>query len=87
MSAVMRRLPCTISLTRRGGTPMATASRFWLTSSGARNSSIRTSPGWMGAMVLIRATSSVVVDDLDVGGPASVQVEQIRHCWLIRMLC
>src|SRR5664279_4400576 len=43
VSAVTRRLPWTISLIRRGGTPIATASRFWLTWSGSRNSAIRIS--------------------------------------------
>src|SRR5664280_820520 len=47
---------------------MATARRFWLTCSGSRNSSIRISPGWMGVMVVMGGTSSVVVHDLDVGG-------------------
>lgn len=54
---------------RRGGTPIATARRFWLRFRGSRKSSIRTSPGWIGAMVLIGVTSSVVIDDLDVDGP------------------
>lgn len=31
-------------------------------------------------------TSSVVSDDLDSVGPASVQVKLTRYCWLIRML-
>src|SRR5262245_3529080 len=62
----MRRLPWTISLMRRGGTPMATATLCWVTPSGSMKSSISTSPGWIGANLLISFTSSVVVDDLDV---------------------
>src|SRR6185312_567646 len=62
----MRRLPWTISLIRRGGTPMATATLCWVIPSGSMKSSISTSPGWIGANLLIAFTSSVVVNDLDV---------------------
>ena len=36
---VIRLLPCTISLIRRGGTPMDTARRCWVMANGCRNSS------------------------------------------------
>src|SRR5882757_5541979 len=39
VSAVSARLPSTISLMRRGGTPVARASAFWLIPMGPRNSS------------------------------------------------
>lgn len=45
VSAVMPRLPSTISLMRRGGTPMELASLVWLIAIGSRNSSRRISPG------------------------------------------
>ncbi|KLL95315.1 hypothetical protein NJ76_27900 [Rhodococcus sp. IITR03] len=48
VSAVIERFPCTISLIRRGGTPMVVARRFWVMPSGSRKSSRRISPGWMG---------------------------------------
>src|SRR5437762_1956826 len=41
----MARLPCTISLMRRGGTPMSFASRYSVRPSGLRNSSTSISPG------------------------------------------
>src|SRR5262249_18352633 len=64
---------CTISLIRRGGTPIAIATLCWVTSSGPMKSSMSTSPGWIGANVVMRATSSVIVDNLNAfrtrGGP------------------
>src|SRR5215210_6489022 len=66
----MRRLPCTISLIRRGGTPMATATLCWVIPSGVMKSSISTSPGWIGGTLLISSTSSVVVHDLDALRPS-----------------
>lgn len=54
------RLPCTISLIRRGGTPMETASSRWVMPNPSMKSFIRTSPGWIGSIL------SVVVNDLDL---------------------
>src|SRR5690606_26681648 len=51
-------LPCTISLIRRGGTPMDTASLFCVMPKPSMKSSMRTSPGWIGSIL------SVVVNDL-----------------------
>src|SRR5699024_890407 len=58
----MPRLPCTISLIRRGGTPMDTASLFCVIPKPSMKSSIRISPGWIGS---IRSVS-VVVDEFDI---------------------
>src|SRR5699024_9657581 len=58
----MPRLPCTISLMRRGGTPMDTASLFCVIPKPSMKSSIRISPGWTGS---IRSVS-VVVDEFDI---------------------
>src|SRR4051812_23557536 len=55
----MARLPSTISLMRRGGTPIAFASAVCDSAIGFKNSSIRISPGW-------GFLNSVVVDDFDV---------------------
>ena len=69
VSAVMPRLPCTISLIRRGGTPIATATRCWVIPSGSMYSSRRISPGWIGSIVGAVISSpllSVVVHDLDI---------------------
>src|SRR5712692_5492171 len=68
----MRRWPCTISLTRRAGTPISLASWYWLTASGLRNSSSRISPGCAGAIILSAAILpplSVVVSNFHVLGP------------------
>src|SRR5690625_7730874 len=54
----MPRLPCTISLIRRGGTPIETASLFCVMPNPPMKSSMRTSPGWIGSIL------SVVVNDL-----------------------
>src|SRR5271165_2450522 len=56
----MARLPRTISLMRRGGTPMARASPFCVRPMGSMNSSNRISPG-VGLGI-----SLVVVDDFDM---------------------
>src|SRR5687768_7203633 len=45
VSALMPRLPRTISLIRRGGTPISRARAFWLSPMGSRNSSKRILPG------------------------------------------
>src|SRR5437868_12824238 len=55
----MARLPSTISLMRRGGTPIACASAVCDSAIGFKNSSIRISPGW-------GFGSSVIIDDLDL---------------------
>jgi hypothetical protein len=51
------------------GTSTALASRYWLTPSGARNSSCRISPGCTGDMTVSSATGSslVIVNDLHIG--------------------
>src|SRR5437867_5208587 len=46
VSAVMRRLPRMISLTRCGCTPSSRSSAFWLRPLGFKNCSNRTLPGW-----------------------------------------
>ena len=63
VSAVIDRLPSTISLIRRGGTPIARARPFCVRPIGSMNSSGRTSPGvgWLGICL-------VVVDDFDTVG-------------------
>ncbi len=58
VSAVIRRLPCTISLMRRGGTLRPLASRYWLSPSGSRNSSRRISPGCMGSRIFLVMSGS-----------------------------
>ena len=67
VSAVIPRLPCTISLIRRGGTLMDTASLFCVMPKPSMKSSMSTSPGWIGSIL------SVVVNDLHLlwsgGGP------------------
>src|SRR5699024_1708955 len=54
----MPRFPCTISLIRRGETPIETASLFCVMPKPSMKSSMRTSPGWIGSIL------SVVVNDL-----------------------
>src|SRR5713226_5686533 len=49
VSAVIERLPCTISLIRRAGTPMPLARRYWLMCIASRKSLVSTTPGWTGA--------------------------------------
>src|SRR5699024_10071188 len=58
----MPRLPCTISLIRRGGTPIDTASLFCVIPKPSMKSSIRISPGWIGSI----RPRSVVVDEFDI---------------------
>src|SRR5699024_8720103 len=58
VSAAIPRLPCTISLIRRGGTPIETASLFWVMPNPSMKSSMRTSPGWIGSIL------SMTVNDL-----------------------
>src|SRR5699024_1455655 len=58
VSAVIPRLPCTISLIRRGGTWIDTASLFCVIPKPSMKSSMSTSPGWIGSIL------SVVVNDL-----------------------
>src|SRR5699024_4646695 len=58
VSAVIPRLPCTISLIRRGGTWIDTASLFCVIPKPSMKSSMSTSPGWIGGIF------SVVVNDL-----------------------
>ena len=48
VSALIARLPCTISLMRLCGTLMSFATRYCVMPSGFRNSSRRISPGWIG---------------------------------------
>src|SRR5262245_10239620 len=66
----MARLPCTISLMRRGGTPSARARPFCVSPIGFMNSSIRISPGWG---LWSKARLAVIIDDFDIprssGGP------------------
>jgi len=69
---VIERLPCTISLTRRGGTLMSRARRYWESPISWRKSSNRTSPGWIGVSLsearaaVAMFSFSVIIDDLDV---------------------
>src|SRR5271154_6866672 len=68
VSALMPRLPCTISLIRRGGTSIALAIRYCEMPNGSRNSDLRISPGWVGAKSAIGFSFLVVVDEFDVAG-------------------
>src|ERR1700741_4299984 len=68
VSAVIPRLPCTISLMRRGGTSITLAIRYCEIPIGSRNSVRRISPGWVGAKSAIGFSSLVVVAQLDVSG-------------------
>src|SRR5699024_5719744 len=58
VSAEIPRLHWTISLIRRGGTPIDTASLFCEIPKPSMKSSLRTSPGWIGSIL------SVLVNDL-----------------------
>src|ERR1700739_2455994 len=75
VSAVIPRLPCTISLMRRGGTSIALAIRYCEIPIGSRNSVIRISPGWVGAKSVIGFSFLVIVDYRDVPGAASTPGE------------
>ena len=66
MPAVIPRLPCTISLIRRGGTPMAAARRLCVIPKPLMKSSMRISPGWIGSMRSV----SVIVDEFDIFSPS-----------------
>jgi hypothetical protein len=52
MAGVIERLPRTISLTARGGTPIARAIAFWEIPMGLRYSSSRISPGVIGECIV-----------------------------------
>src|SRR6266481_5689745 len=77
MVGVMARLPRTISLMARGGTPMARAMAFWEIFMGVRYSSSKISPGVMGGLMgcnvsRYRASRLVVL----LGGQARGRGEQ-----------
>src|SRR5271163_68117 len=82
VSALMPRLPCTISLIRRGGTSIVLAIRYCEIASGSRNSVLRISPGWVGAksaiglsFLVVVDEFLVVVDEFDVAGAAATPCE------------
>src|SRR5258705_3472033 len=75
VSALIPRLPCTISLMRRGGTSIAFAIRYCEIPIGSRNSVRRISPGWVGAKSAIGLSSLVVVNEFDVPGAAGTPGE------------
>src|SRR5207253_2386229 len=66
VSAVIARLPLTISLMRFGGTSRSRASALMLRPSGFMNSSRRISPGGIGSRCLVPMSVSVIVDDFDI---------------------
>src|SRR5437868_1601527 len=72
VSAVIARLPRTISLMRRGGTPMARANAFWVMPIGFMNSSARISPGCgLCSKPALPGRLVVIVDDLDISWSSS----------------
>src|SRR5271167_4589590 len=75
VSALMPRLPCTISLMRRGGTSITLAIRYCEIPIGSRNSVNRISPGWVGAKSAIGFSLLVIVDELHVPGAAGAPGE------------
>src|SRR5271154_100244 len=75
VSALMPRLPCTISLIRRGGTSIALAIRYCEMPSGSRNSALRISPGWVAAKSAIGLSFLAIVDEFDVAGAAGTPGE------------
>src|SRR5271166_4561706 len=75
VSALTPRLPCTISLIRRGETSIVLAIRYCEMPSGSRNSVFRISPGWVGAKSVIGFSFLVVVDQFDVAGAAGTPGE------------
>src|ERR1700737_3339506 len=75
VSALIPRLPWTISLIRRAGTSIAFATRYCEIPIGSRNSAKRISPGWVGAKSAIGLSLLVVVDQLDVPGAAGTPRE------------
>jgi hypothetical protein len=62
VSALIPRLPYTISLIRRGGTSIALAIRYGEIPIGSRNSVSRISPGWVGAKVDIGLSFLEIID-------------------------
>src|SRR3546814_1224025 len=64
----MARLPATMSPIRCGWTSMSLERRERVMPIGSMKSCSRISPGWMGGSRLAMEVSSVVVDDLDIGG-------------------
>jgi len=74
----MERLPFTIALTRFMGTRKERASWFRLIPASCR-SSLKISPGWIGANRFLCSGLSVVVRDLDIIRISSRNVKQIRH--------
>src|SRR6478609_5368651 len=75
VSAVIARLPRTISLIRRGGTSIALAIRYCVIPIGSRNSVMRISPGWVGSKSAMGLSFLVVVNEFDVRGAASAPRE------------
>src|SRR6516225_4888278 len=75
VSALMPRLPCTISLIRRGGTSIALAIRYWEMASGSRDSVLRMSPGWGGAKSAMGLSFLVIVHEFDVVAAAGTPRE------------
>jgi len=73
------RAPAAGDALRPAGTSSALASRYWLTSSGLRNSSSRISPGCTGGKVLIRQVRSTDAPLLAAGfARLSVRSRQMR---------
>src|ERR1700733_12629306 len=75
VSALIPRLPCTISLIRRGGTSIALAIRYCEIPIGSRNSVKRISPGGVAAKSAIGLSFLVIIDQLDVAGAAGTPGE------------
>src|SRR6478735_2572276 len=75
VSAVIARLPCTISLMRRAGTSIALAIRYCVMPIGSRNSVMRISPGWVGAKSAMSVSFLVVVNEFDIRGTAGAPRE------------
>src|ERR1700752_54825 len=77
----MARRPSTISLMRRGGTLIARASAFWLSSMGFKNSSSRISPGVTSGRspaalrTVFRILPVVVVDNFDIACVSIIPAE------------
>src|SRR6188474_3205862 len=80
VSAVTARFPSTISLMRRGGTPIARARAFWLSPRGLRKSSRRISPGCGFGIRPGFGRLRVVVDDFDICGSCLIQQSQLAQC-------
>jgi hypothetical protein len=74
VSALIRRWPCAISLTRQAGTPISLASWYWLIPSGLRNSSSRIFPPDARALLAepgVRGRLPVVIPGTDAVACAS----------------